>query len=152
MHINDTHPVLAIPELMRILIDDEEMGWDEAWEITEQTISYTNHTTLSEALETWPVDLFAPLFPRIYQIVSEIDRRFRSELSRFFPAGRSKEQSRAIIADGHVKMAHLAVVGSHSINGVSRLHLSLIHILKGWFYRLRLGRLCRPSHRGLPQK
>ena len=126
VHINDTHPVLAIPELMRILIDDEEMGWDEAWEITEQTISYTNHTTLSEALETWPVDLFAPLFPRIYQIVSEIDRRFRSELSRLFPAGRSKEQSRAIIADGHVKMAHLAVVGSHSINGVSRLHTEIL--------------------------
>ncbi len=126
VHVNDTHPVLAVPELMRILIDEEGMGWDEAWDITGRTISYTNHTTLSEALEMWPVDIFAPLFPRIYQIVEEIDRRFRSELPRFTPGSKDKEQRTAIIADGNVKMAHLAIVGSHSINGVSRLHTEIL--------------------------
>ena len=126
VHVNDTHPVLAIPELMRILIDDEGMSWEEAWEITEQTVSYTNHTTLSEALEMWPVDIFAPLFPRIFQIVEEIDRRFRSELVRLAPGKVSKELNTAVIADGHVKMAHLAVVGSHSVNGVSSLHTEIL--------------------------
>ncbi len=126
VHINDTHPVLAIPELMRILIDDEGMGWAEAWKITEQTVSYTNHTTLSEALERWPVDIFAPLFPRIYQIVEEIDRRFRNELPHLSPELGCKEPGLAIINDNQVKMAHLAVVGSHSINGVSRLHSEIL--------------------------
>lgn len=126
VHVNDTHPVMAIPELMRILIDDEGMGWEEAWAITEQTISYTNHTTLSEALEKWPVALFAPLFPRIFQLVEEIDRRFREKLSRFSPEIRCKEESTALIAGGQVKMAHLAIVGSHSVNGVSRLHSEIL--------------------------
>ncbi|NLZ32461.1 MAG: glycogen/starch/alpha-glucan phosphorylase [Firmicutes bacterium] len=127
VHVNDTHPVLAIPELMRILIDEEEMGWEEAWSITRQTVSYTNHTTLREALETWPVEIFAPLFPRIYQIVEEIDRRFKIELGRLAPA-RSGELARstAIIDGGTVKMAHLAIVGSHSVNGVSRLHTEIL--------------------------
>ena len=127
VHVNDTHPVLAIPELMRILIDDEGMGWDKAWSITEQTVSYTNHTTLSEALETWPVDIFAPLFPRIYQIVEEIDRRFRSITVCTAPEkGGHAEKSTAIIGGGQVKMAHLAIAGSHSINGVSRLHTEIL--------------------------
>ena len=126
LHINDTHPVLAIPELMRILIDGEGMGWEEAWAITGQTFSYTNHTTLSEALERWPVDLFASLFPRIYQIVVEIDRRFRSAHSRSPSGSKAREESIAIIGDGQVRMAHLAVVGSHSVNGVSRLHTEIL--------------------------
>ncbi len=126
VHVNDTHPVLAIPELMRILIDDEGMGWEEAWDITRQTVSYTNHTTLSEALEMWPVDIFAPLFPRIYQIVEEIDRRFRSELVRSAPEKGDAGTAAAIIDGGRVKMAHLAIVGSHSVNGVSRLHTEIL--------------------------
>lgn len=125
VHINDTHPVLAIPELMRILIDEEGMGWEEAWAITEKTVSYTNHTTLSEALERWPVALFASLFPRIYQIVAEIDRRFKLSLS-CSPAIKAREQAISIIGDGEVRMAHLAVVGSHSVNGVSRLHTEIL--------------------------
>ena len=126
VHINDTHPVLAIPELMRILIDDEKMDWAQAWEITEETVSYTNHTTLSEALEKWPVDLFASLFPRIYQIVEEIDRCFRKALPQLSPGGGSRERRVAIVNDNQVKMAHLAVVGSHSVNGVSRLHSKIL--------------------------
>ena len=126
VHVNDTHPVLAIPELMRILIDDEGMGWEEAWAITGQTVSYTNHTTLSEALEKWPVDIFAPLLPRIYQIVEEIDRRFRRVLVHPAPGRGDVEKSTAIIDGGQVKMAHLAIVGSHSINGVSRLHTEIL--------------------------
>ena len=125
VHVNDTHPVMAIPELMRLLIDEEGLGWEEAWAITEQTVSYTNHTTLSEALEKWPVDLFAPLFPRIFQLVEEIDRRFRRKL-RLSPDLSSKEEPTALISGGQVRMAHLAIVGSHSINGVSRLHSEIL--------------------------
>ncbi|NLA27776.1 MAG: glycogen/starch/alpha-glucan phosphorylase, partial [Firmicutes bacterium] len=137
VHVNDTHPVMAVPELMRILIDEERMGWDEAWEITRQTISYTNHTTLSEALERWPVDIFAPLFPRIYQIIEEIDGRFRGDLLRLAPGNKKKEQRTAIIAGGHVKMAHLAIVGSHSINGVSALHTEILkHREMNEFYEI----------------
>ena len=126
LHVNDTHPVLAIPELMRILVDGEGMSWEEAWAITGQTISYTNHTTLSEALEQWPVDLFAPLFPRIFQLVEEIDRRFGEKLSHLSADPERKRESTAIIAGGQVKMAHLAIVGSHSVNGVSRLHSEIL--------------------------
>ena len=137
VHVNDTHPVMAVPELMRILIDEEGMGWDEAWRITEQTVSYTNHTTLSEALEMWPVDIFAPLFPRIYQIVEEIDRRFRGDLIRLAPGNKNKEQRTAIIESGHVKMAHLAIVGSHSVNGVSGLHTEILkHREMNEFYEI----------------
>lgn len=122
MHINDTHPALCIPELMRILIDEEGMGWEEAWNITVNTISYTNHTIMPEALEKWPVDIFKYLLPRIYMIVEEIDRRYRLEMQEKFPNDQAIIERTAIIRDGQVWMANLAVIGSHSVNGVSRLH------------------------------
>ncbi|WP_462411223.1 glycogen/starch/alpha-glucan phosphorylase [Neobacillus sp. Marseille-QA0830] len=126
IHINDTHPVLAIPELMRILMDNEGFGWDEAWKITRNTISYTNHTTLSEALEKWPVRLFQPLLPRIYMIVEEINERFCRQLWEKTPGDWERIANLAIIADGFVKMAHLAIVGSFSVNGVARLHTEIL--------------------------
>ncbi|TFD98126.1 glycogen/starch/alpha-glucan phosphorylase [Jeotgalibacillus salarius] len=126
IHINDTHPALAIPELMRILMDDEGMGWEEAWSIVTQTISYTNHTILSEALEKWSIDLFKPLFPRIYLIIEEINRRFCEELWEAYPGDWDRIESMAVIAHGFVKMAHLSIVGSHSINGVARLHTEIL--------------------------
>ncbi|MBD1383566.1 glycogen/starch/alpha-glucan phosphorylase [Metabacillus arenae] len=126
IHVNDTHPVLAIPELMRILLDEEGMGWDEAWEITTQTISYTNHTTLSEALEKWPVHIFKPLLPRIYLIVEEINERFCRELWEKYPGDWQRIEHMAIIAHDVVKMAHLAIVGSHSVNGVAKIHSEIL--------------------------
>ncbi|MED3623304.1 glycogen/starch/alpha-glucan phosphorylase [Neobacillus thermocopriae] len=126
IHINDTHPVLAIPELMRILIDEEGFGWDEAWHITKNTISYTNHTTLSEALEKWPIHIFQPLLPRIYMIVNEINERFCRELWEETPGDWDRIAKLSIIADGYVKMAHLAIVGSFSVNGVARLHTEIL--------------------------
>ena len=126
IHINDTHPVLAIPELMRILLDDEGMGWDEAWHITTNTISYTNHTLLSEALEKWPVEMFQRLLPRIYMIVYEINERFCRELWNRYPGDWDRIRDMAVVADECVKMAHLAVVGSHSINGVAEIHTEIL--------------------------
>lgn len=126
IHINDTHPVLAIPELMRILLDEEGMDWEQAWHITKHTISYTNHTTLSEALEKWPVHIFRPLLPRIYMIVEEINERFCRELWGETPGDWERISRLAIIADQYVKMAHLAIVGSFSINGVARLHTEIL--------------------------
>lgn len=126
IHVNDTHPVLAIPELMRILLDEENMEWDEAWHITFNTISYTNHTTLSEALEKWPLHIFKPLLPRIYMIVEEINERFCKELWNRFPADWKRIENMAIIAHGVVKMAHLAIVGSHSVNGVAKIHSDIL--------------------------
>ncbi|MCM3767076.1 glycogen/starch/alpha-glucan phosphorylase [Neobacillus niacini] len=126
IHINDTHPVLAIPELMRILLDEAKFDWDEAWHITTNTISYTNHTTLSEALEKWPVHIFKPLLPRIYMIVEEINERFCKELWEETPGEWERIGKLAIIADGFVKMAHLAIVGSFSVNGVARLHTEIL--------------------------
>ncbi|QED49070.1 glycogen/starch/alpha-glucan phosphorylase [Cytobacillus dafuensis] len=126
IHINDTHPVLAIPELMRILLDEEGMGWDEAWHITVNTISYTNHTTLSEALEKWPVRIFQPLLPRIYMIVDEINERFCQHLWEKYPGEWKRIESMAIIAQDQVKMAHLALVGSYSVNGVAALHTDIL--------------------------
>lgn len=126
VHINDTHPALAIPELMRILMDEEGMSWEKAWKITTGSISYTNHTTLMEALEKWPIDLFKPLLPRIYMIVEEINNRFCQTIMDQYPRYRKEIGSMAIIADGHVKMAHLALVGSHSVNGVARLHTEIL--------------------------
>ncbi|WP_047151091.1 glycogen/starch/alpha-glucan phosphorylase [Aneurinibacillus tyrosinisolvens] len=126
IHINDTHPALAIPELMRILMDEEGMDWDEAWKITVQTISYTNHTTLSEALERWPVDIFKPLLPRIYMIVDEINERFCRELWEKYPGDWERIHKMAILADGQVKMAHLAIAGSHSVNGVAEVHTEIL--------------------------
>lgn len=126
IHVNDTHPVLAIPELMRILLDEEGMGWDEAWHITTNTISYTNHTTLSEALEKWPIYIFQPLLPRIYMIVQEINERFCRDLWNRYPGDWKRIEEMAIIAHGLVKMAHLAIVGSYSVNGVAKIHSEIL--------------------------
>ncbi|WP_246941495.1 glycogen/starch/alpha-glucan phosphorylase [Bacillus pinisoli] len=126
IHINDTHPVLAIPEMMRILIDEEELSWDEAWEVTTKTISYTNHTTLSEALEKWPVHIFKPLLPRIYMIVEEINERFCKALWEQYPGDWNRIERMAIISHDLVKMAHLAIVGTHSTNGVAKIHSEIL--------------------------
>lgn len=126
IHVNDTHPVLAIPELMRILMDEEGLGWEEAWDITTNTISYTNHTTLSEALEQWPIYIFQPLLPRIYMIINEINERFCKELWERYPGDFQKIEKMAIIAHGMIKMAHLALVGSYSVNGVAEIHTEIL--------------------------
>ena len=126
IHINDTHPTLAIPELMRILLDEEGVEWDTAWRITTNAISYTNHTILAEALEKWPVDMFKKLLPRIYMIVEEINRRYCDEISVKYPGNWDKINRMSIIGDNKVKMAHLAIVGSHSVNGVAKLHTEIL--------------------------
>ncbi|MEC1720594.1 glycogen/starch/alpha-glucan phosphorylase [Schinkia azotoformans] len=126
IHINDTHPVLAIPELMRILMDEHGMGWEEAWHITTNTISYTNHTTLSEALEKWPISIFKPLLPRIYMIVEEINERYCRGLWDKYTGDWKRIEEMAIIAHGVIKMAHLAIVGSHSVNGVAKIHTDIL--------------------------
>ena len=126
IHINDTHPTLAIPELMRILIDEEDLSWDEAWLITQNTISYTNHTILAEALEKWPIDMFKNILPRIYMIVEEINKRYCQELWNKYTGQWDKISRMAIISDGYVKMANLAIVGSHSVNGVAKLHTEIL--------------------------
>jgi starch phosphorylase len=126
IHINDTHPTLAIPELMRILVDEEGLGWDAAWRITTNTISYTNHTILAEALEKWPVDMFKKLLPRIYMIVEEINRRYCEELCIKYSGNGDKINRMSIISDNKVKMAHLAIVGSYSVNGVAKLHTEIL--------------------------
>ena len=125
-HMNDTHPTVAVAELMRILLDEENLGWDEAWEITTKTCAYTNHTIMSEALEKWPIELFSRLLPRIYQIVEEINRRFVEEIKRLYPGDHEKIRRMAIIYDGQVRMAHLAIVGSYSVNGVAKLHTEIL--------------------------
>ncbi len=136
-HINDTHPAVSIPELMRILIDDEGMGWEEAWEITVHVFSYTNHTILPEALERWPVEQFRALLPRIFMIIEEIDRRFRMEINSRFPGDEELLRQTAIIADGEINMAHLSVVGSYSINGVSQIHSKILkENILGSFYKI----------------
>ena len=126
IHINDTHPTLAIPELMRILVDENDLDWDTAWRITQNTISYTNHTILAEALEKWPVDMFKRLLPRIYMIVEEINERYCQELWNKYIGQWEKIARMSIIGDGYVKMAHLAIVGSHSVNGVAKLHTEIL--------------------------
>ena len=126
IHINDTHPAIAVPELMRILLDEEGLDWDTAWKITTNTISYTNHTILSEALEKWPIDMFKELLPRIYMIVEEINERFCKELWNRYPGDWKRISDMAIIAEGFIKMAHLAIVGSHSVNGVAKLHTEIL--------------------------
>jgi len=126
IHINDTHPALAVPELMRILMDDEGLGWDEAWHLTVNTLSYTNHTTLSEALERWPVRIFKPLLPRIFMIVEEINERFCKGLWDRYPGDWKRIESMAIVAHNEVRMAPLSIVGSHSINGVAKLHTDIL--------------------------
>ena len=136
IHINDTHPTLAIPELMRILVDEEGLDWDEAWRITTNTISYTNHTILAEALEKWPIEMFKKLLPRIYMIVEEINRRYCEELWNKYQGNGIKLSRMSIIADGQVKMAHLAIVGSHSVNGVAKLHTEILKKkeMKNFYY------------------
>ena len=124
IHINDTHPTLAIPELMRILLDEEGLTWDQAWEITKKTVSYTNHTILQEAMERWPETMIADLLPRIYQIIQEINRRHIDKKTPLY--GEDLTQRTAIIANGQIKMANLAIIGSHSVNGVARLHTDIL--------------------------
>lgn len=124
MHINDTHPALVIPELMRILLDEEELNWENAWEVTRKVCSYTNHTVLSEALEKWPVEMVQDLLPRIYMIIEEINRRHVEEIETLY--GEKKAWMTAIIRNDMVHMAHLAVIGSHSVNGVARLHTEIL--------------------------
>ena len=133
--LNDTHPVVAIPELMRILVDEEKMEWESAWAITSKTCAYTNHTILAEALEKWPIDLFSGLLPRIYQIVEEINRRFMAELRDKYPGDWARHHKMSIIADGMVKMAWLAIVGGHKVNGVAALHTEILKNieLKEWY-------------------
>ncbi len=124
--MNDTHPSMAVAELMRILMDEEMLTWDEAWEVTTKTCAYTNHTIMSEALEKWPIELFSRLLPRIYQIVEEINRRFVLEIQSRYPDRQDKIRSMAIVYDGQVRMAHLAIVGGYSVNGVARLHTEIL--------------------------
>jgi len=126
IHINDTHPALAVPELMRILMDECGLGWDEAWNITVNTISYTNHTILPEALERWSRDIFSSLLPRIYMITHEIDERFRAALRERYPGQWDRIESMAIESGGEIRMAYLAVVGSHMVNGVSQVHSDIL--------------------------
>ena len=124
--MNDTHPTMAVAELMRILLDEEHLGWDEAWEITTKTCAYTNHTIMAEALEKWPIELFSRLLPRIYQIIEEINRRFIIAIEERYPNNFEKVRKMAIIFDGQVKMAHLAIAASYSVNGVARLHTEIL--------------------------
>ncbi|GHU44221.1 glycosyl transferase family 35 [Clostridia bacterium] len=126
IQMNDTHPTVAVAELMRILMDEEHLDWDDAWEITTKTCAYTNHTIMSEALEKWPVDIFKRLLPRIYQIVEEINRRFLLAIEVKFPGDQEKAKRMAILADNQVKMAHLAIAAGHSVNGVARLHTEIL--------------------------
>ncbi|MBM7553477.1 glycogen/starch/alpha-glucan phosphorylase [Thalassobacillus pellis] len=126
LHINDTHPAMVIPELMRVLMDDKQLGWKEAWKITQASVSYTNHTTLSEALESWPVDMVRNLLPRIFMIIEEINERFCQSLWKEYPGEFDRIAKLAIIADGWVKMAHLSIVGSHKVNGVAKLHTEIL--------------------------
>ena len=124
--LNDTHPTVAVPELMRILLYEYNLTWDEAWAVTTKTCAYTNHTIMSEALEKWPIELFSRLLPRIYQIVEEINRRFVEQIQQMYPGNQDKIRKMAIIYDGQVRMANLAIVGGFSVNGVARLHTEIL--------------------------
>lgn len=124
--LNDTHPTVAIAELMRILMDEYYLTWDEAWAVTTKTCAYTNHTIMSEALEKWPIELFSRLLPRIYQIIEEINRRFILKIQEMYPGNQDKVRKMAIIYDGQVKMAHLAIAAGYSVNGVARLHTEIL--------------------------
>ena len=126
VQLNDTHPTVAIAELMRILMDEYYLTWDEAWEVTTKTCAYTNHTIMSEALEKWPIELFSRLLPRVYQIVEEINRRFILQIEQKYPGNQEKIRKMAIIYDGQVKMAHLAIAAGYSVNGVARLHTEIL--------------------------
>ena len=124
--MNDTHPTVAVAELMRILMDEEGLGWDDAWSVTTKCVAYTNHTIMAEALEKWPIELFSRLLPRVYQIVEEINRRFVIEIQNKYPGDQEKIRKMAILYDGQVRMAHLAIAGSYSVNGVARLHTDIL--------------------------
>ncbi len=124
--LNDTHPTVAVPELMRILLDEEGLTWEEAWEVTTKTCAYTNHTIMAEALEKWPIDLFSKLLPRIYQIVEEINRRFEVQIRNLYPGDEKKVEKMAVLYNGQVRMAYLAIAGSFSVNGVARLHTEIL--------------------------
>ena len=124
--LNDTHPTVAVAELMRVLLDEEGLEWAEAWEITTKTCAYTNHTIMAEALEKWPIEIFSRLLPRIYQIVEEINRRFILEIEKKYPGNQEKVRKMAIVYDGQVKMAHLAIAAGYSVNGVARLHTEIL--------------------------
>jgi starch phosphorylase len=124
--MNDTHPTVAVAELMRILMDEEGLEWDDAWDITTRTCAYTNHTIMAEALEKWPIELFSRLLPRIYQIVEEINRRYVLKIQELYPGNQDKVRKMAILYDGQVKMAHLAIAGSYSVNGVAALHTKIL--------------------------
>ena len=124
--LNDTHPTVAVAELMRVLLDEEGLEWDEAWEITTKTCAYTNHTIMAEALEKWPIEIVSRLLPRIYQIVEEINRRFILEIEKKYPGNQEKVRKMAIVYDGQVKMAHLAIAAGYSVNGVARLHTEIL--------------------------
>lgn len=124
--LNDTHPTVAVAELMRILMDEYYLSWDEAWEVTTKTCAYTNHTIMAEALEKWPIELFSRLLPRIYQIVEEINRRFIVQIEQKYPGNQEKIRKMAIVYDGQVKMAHLAIAAGYSVNGVARLHTEIL--------------------------
>ncbi len=126
IHINDTHPAMAVPELMRLLMDEEGLGWDEAWKITTETITFTNHTVLPEALEKWPIDMMKKLLPRVYQIIEEINRRFLVETNQKYPNDEARNYSCSILQDGDVHMANLSIIGSHSVNGVAALHSKIL--------------------------
>ena len=124
--MNDTHPTVAVAELMRILLDEYGLGWDEAWAITTKTCAYTNHTIMAEALEKWPIDLFQRLLPRVYQIVDEINRRFVNEIRSRYPGQPEKVQKMAVLYEGQVRMANMAIVGGFSVNGVAKLHTEIL--------------------------
>ena len=124
--MNDTHPTVAVAELMRILLDEEGLGWNEAWDITTKCCAYTNHTIMAEALEKWPIDLFSKLLPRVYQIIQEIDRRFIIQVREMYPGNEEKVKKMAILYNGQVRMAHLAIVAGFSVNGVARLHTEIL--------------------------
>jgi starch phosphorylase len=126
IQMNDTHPTLAVAELMRILLDEEGLEWDEAWDVTTKTCAYTNHTIMAEALEKWPIEIFSRLLPRVYQIVEEINRRFEMEIRSRFPGDEGKVARMGIIRDGQVKMAHLAIAAGYSVNGVAKLHTEIL--------------------------
>ena len=126
IQMNDTHPTITVPELMRLLVDEERLTWDEAWDIVSRTCAYTNHTIMSEALEKWPIDLFEKLLPRVYQIVQEIDKRFKEKIRAAFPGDEEKVKRMAILYDGQVRMANMAICASFSVNGVARLHTEIL--------------------------
>ena len=126
IQMNDTHPTVAVPALMRLLIDEEGLNWEEAWDVTTKTCAYTNHTIMAEALEKWPIDLFSKLLPRIYQIVQEIDRRFLIRVREMYPGNEQKVKKMAILMDGQVRMANMAIIAGFSVNGVAKLHTEIL--------------------------